>query len=199
MVLGGKELKTKQLKEFVNFIPGINPTRAQYQFENQLISFYDQSSFMEDYKHERIGVESESKLIERNNLELMVGDVVISNSLQCATMVSAKNAGKVLSLNFTKIEFDGEQLDKGYFLFLFNAYKNVKYQKEKKLQGSGSILRIPLHSLKEIVIPVVPIEEQRKIGAVYIKTLQLQSELSEYAKLIELFTNEILEESVKGC
>ena len=49
------------------------------------------------------------------------------------------------------------------------------------------------------MIPIVPIEEQRKIGAIYIKTLKLQSELSEYSKLMELFTNEILEESVKGC
>lgn len=191
-------MKTKQLKEFVTFIPGINPTREQYQFKNQLISFYDQSSFTEDYKHEGTGVEDESKSNERNSLALMVGDVVISNSLQCATMVSTKNAGKVLSLNFTKIEFDGEQMDKRYFLFLFNAYKNVKYQKEKKLQGSGTILRIPLRSLEEIIIPVIPIEEQRKIGAIYVKTLQLQSELSEYAKLMELFTNEILEESLKG-
>ena len=192
-------MNTKQLKEFVTFIPGINPTRVQHQFENEFIKFYDQLSFTEDYKHEKISVEDEIISNEQNNLALMVGDVVISNSLQCATMVSTKNAGKVLSLNFTKIEFDGEQLDKGYFLFLFNAYKNVKYQKEKKLQGSGSILRIPLHSLKEIVIPVIPIEEQRKIGTIYIKTLQLQSELSEYSKLFELFTNEILEKSVKGC
>jgi restriction endonuclease S subunit len=192
-------MKTKQLKEFVTFAPGINPTRVQYQFENELIKFYDQSSFTEDYKHEKISAEDEITSSEQNNQTLMVGDVVLSNSLQCATMVSTKNAGKVLSINFTKIAFDGEQLDKGYFLFLFNAYKNVKYQKEKKLQGSGSILRIPLQSLKEIVIPVIPIEEQRKIGTIYIKTLQLQSELSEYSKLMELFTNEILEKSVKGC
>ncbi|WP_143321012.1 restriction endonuclease subunit S [Clostridium sp. HBUAS56010] len=192
-------MNTKQLKEFVTFIPGINPTRVQHQFENEFIKFYDQLSFTEDYKHEKISAEDEIISTEQNNLALMVGDVVISNSLQCATMVSTKNAGKVLSLNFTKIEFNEEQLDKGYFLFLFNAYKNVKYQKEKKLQGSGSILRIPLHSLKEIVIPVIPIKEQRKIGTIYIKTLQLQSELSEYSKLLELFTNEILEKSVKGC
>ncbi|NCC55082.1 MAG: restriction endonuclease subunit S [Erysipelotrichia bacterium] len=192
-------MNTKQLKEFVNFIPGINPTRIQDQIERESIKFYDQSSFIEDYKHEKINVEDEIISSVQNNQTLKVGDVVISNSLQCATMVSTKNAGKVLSLNFTKIEFDGEKLDKGYFLFLFNAYKHIKYQKEKKLQGSGSILRIPLQSLKDIVIPVIPIEEQKKIGKIYIKTLQLQSELSEYSKLMELFTNEILEESVKGC
>ena len=196
--MGAIELKTKKLREFITFIPGINPTRVQYEIDNQLIQLYDQSSFTEDYKHEDISIE-EIESIDRNNQALKAGDVVISNSLLCATIVSPKNAGKVLSLNFTKLEFDGEQLNKEYFLFLFNSYKNVKHQKEKMLQGSGPNLRIPLQLLGEIMIPVVSIEEQQKIGAIYVKTLKLQSELSEYAKLIELFTNEILEENIKGC
>ena len=132
MSIGGMELNLKQLREFVTFIPGINPTRAQYQIENQEIQFYDQSSFTEDYKHEGISIEDQHVAL-KNNHALMAGDVVISNSLQCATLVSTKNAGKVLSLNFTKLELDEQQLDKGYFLFLFNVYKSVKYQKEKKL------------------------------------------------------------------
>lgn len=198
MSLGGRVLNIKQLKEYVTFIPGINPTRAQNQIKNKSIQFYDQSSFTEDCKHEGINMEEEDAT-QKFNQALMAGDVVISNSLKCAALVSKKNAGKILSLNFTKIELDEQQLDKRYFLFLFNEYKNVKYQKEKKLQGSGPILKIPLQSLGEIRIPIIPIEEQRKIGAIYVKTLILQSELTEYAKLMELFTNEILEESVKGC
>ena len=194
-------MNIKQLNELVTFIPGINPTRAQKQVMKQSkmqpIEFYDQSSFTEDYKHEGIGIKGqyfENKI----NQALKAGDVVISNSLQCATLVSIKNAGKALSLNFTKVELDEQQLDKGYFLFLFNVYKNVRYQKEKKLQGSGPVLKIPLQSLGEITIPIVPMEEQRKIGAVYVKTLKLQSELSEYGKLMELFANELLEESIRG-
>lgn len=191
-------LEKRGLKEFVTFVPGINPTRAQKQFGTQVINYYDQSSFEADYNHEDVVVEEESRSLSQNNLSLNEGDVVISNSLQLATMVGKNNVGKVLSLNFTKIQFDSEQLDKRYFLYLFNAYKEVRRQKERELQGSGPALRIPLRSLGEIVVPVVPLKEQKKIGAIYAETLKLQSKLNKYADLIEQFTGSIIEETLKG-
>ncbi|MCY9763605.1 restriction endonuclease subunit S [Paenibacillus alvei] len=191
-------LEKRGLKDFVTFVPGINPTRAQKQFENQTINYYDQPSFEADYNHEDVFFENEEKCSSQNNPSLNEGDVVISNSLQLATMVGKNNVGKVLSLNFTKIEFDSEQLDKRYFLFLFNAYKDVRRQKEKELQGSGPVLRIPLRALGEINVPVVPLEEQKKIGAIYAETLKLQSKLNKYAGLIEQFTSSIIEETLKG-
>lgn len=191
-------LEKRALKEFVTFVPGINPTRAQKQFGIEIINYYDQSSFEADYNHEDVVVEDESKSLSQNNLSLNEGDVVISNSLQLATMVGKNNVGKVLSLNFTKIKFDSEQLDKRYFLFLFNAYKEVRRQKERELQGVGPVLRIPLRSLGEITVPVVPLEEQKKIGAIYSETLKLQSKLNQYADLIGQFTSSIIEETLKG-
>ncbi len=190
-------MEKRGLKEFVTFIPGINPTRAQKQFGTQVINYYDQKSFEADYNHEEV-VEDESKSLYQNNLSLNEGDVVISNSLQLATMVGKNNVGKVLSLNFTKIEFDSEQLDKRYFLFLFNAYKEVRRQKERESQGNGHVLRIPLRALGEIIVPVVPLEEQKKIGAIYSETLKLQSKLNQYADLIGQFTSSIIEETLKG-
>lgn len=193
-------LEKRKLKEFVTFVPGINPTRAQKQFGKQFINYYDQPSFEADYNNEEVFVEdgAKSKSLSQNNPSLNESDVVISNSLQLATMVGKNNVGKVLSLNFTKIEFDSEQLDKRYFLFLFNAYKDVRRQKERELQGSGPVLRIPLRALGEIIVPVVPLEEQKKIGAIYVETLKLQSKLNKYADLIEQFTSSIIEETLKG-
>lgn len=191
-------LEKRGLKEFVTFVPGVNPTRAQKQFENQIINYYDQPSFEADYSHEDVFFENEVKCSSQNTPSLNEGDVVISNSLKLATMVGKSNVGKVLSLNFTKIEFDSEQLDKRYFLFLFNAYKIVRRQKERELQGSGPVLRIPLRSLEEIIIPVLPLEEQQKIGAIYVETLKLQSKLNKYADLIGQFTSSIIEETLEG-
>ena len=130
--------------------------------------------------------------------ELNEGDVVINNSLQLATMVGKNNVGKVLSINFTKVEIDNKQLDKRYFLFMFNTYKDVKRQKERELQGTGAVLRIPLRALGEITIPVVTLEEQKKIGKIYIERIKLQSKLNKYSDLIEQFTNSIIEEALKG-
>ncbi|MDD9791732.1 restriction endonuclease subunit S [Priestia megaterium] len=191
-------MEKRGLKEFVTFVQGINPTRAQKQFGTQVINYYDQLSFEADYNHEDVLVGDEPKSSSQNNLSLNEGDVVISNSLQLATMVGKNNIGKVLSLNFTKIEFNSEQLDKRYFLFLFNAYKDVRRQKERELQGSGPVLRIPLRALGEIIVPVASIEEQKKIGAIYVETLKLQNKLNTYADLIEQFTSSMIEETLKG-
>lgn len=191
-------LEKRALKELVTFVPGINPTRAQRQFGTEIINYYDQASFEADYNHEEKVAENGVKSLSLNTPTLNEGDVVISNSLQLATMVGKDNVGKVLSLNFTKIEFDSEELDKGYFLFLFNAYKEVRRQKERELQGVGPVLRIPLRSLGEITVPVVPLEEQKKIGAIYSETLKLQSKLTQYADLIGQFTSSIIEETLKG-
>ena len=113
-------------------------------------------------------------------------------------MVGKNNVGKVLSINFTKVEIDNKQLDKRYFLFMFNTYKDVKRQKERELQGTGAVLRIPLRALGEITIPVVTLEKQKKIGKIYIERIKLQSKLNKYSDLIEQFTNSIIEEALKG-
>lgn len=191
-------LEKRALKDFVTFVPGINPTRAQKQFGTEITNYYDQQSFEADYNHEEVIFEDGEKTLSQNTPSLNEGDVVISNSLQLATMVGKDNVGKVLSLNFTKIEFDSEQLDKRYFLFLFNSYKEVRRQKERESQGNGLVLRIPLRSLGEIIVPVVPLEEQKKIGAIYSETLKLQSKLNQYADLIGQFTSSIIEETLKG-
>lgn len=191
-------MEKRKLNEFVTFVPGINPTRAQKQFETQKINYYDQASFEADYHREDVAVEEKAKPLFQSNLSLNEGDVVISNSLQLATIVGENNVSKVLSLNFTKIEFDSEQLDKRYFLFLFNAHKDVKRQKERELQGSGPVLRIPLRALGEMIVPVVPIEEQKKIGTIYVETMKLQSKLSQYADLIGQFASSVIEETLKG-
>ncbi|MEG0297515.1 MAG: restriction endonuclease subunit S [Clostridium sp.] len=190
-------MKRRKISEFVTFVPGINPTRAQRQFGTQIINYYDQSSFEDDFNHEDAIIEDKEERICENNQSLKEGDVVISNSLQLATMVGKNNVGKVLSLNFTKIMFDKDLIDKRYFLFLFNSFKDVIRQKERELQGNGTIFRIPLRALGDIMIPIVDLEEQRKIGAIYVETLKLKSKVNKYVDLIERFTISIIEENLK--
>ncbi len=193
----GKEdymLKKCKINECVTFVPGMNQTRVN---NNIGLNYYDQSSFDEDYKHEKVYIENYEKKVDANNRYLTLGDIVISNSLQRATIVGSSNVGKVLSLNFTKVNIDSKKIDQGYFLYLFNENKSIRRQKDKEMQRSGAVYRIPLKSLSEIIIPVVSIEEQRKIGGIYIETLKLQSKLSEYSELIDQFINGIIEESLR--
>lgn len=188
-----------KLQEFVTLLPGINQSRAASQFKSKTLKFYDQEDFNQDYHYKEINMDDE--IVESpksDTLSLNKGDVVISNSLHLATLVSEYNVNKVLSLNFTKVEFNKNELDKRYFLYLFNEYKDVQRQKERKLQGSGPILRIPIKTLEDLSVPIIPIQDQKRIGKIYSEVLMLKGKLSTYSELMEKFTNSVLEESIRG-
>lgn len=189
----------REIKDFATFIPGINPTRAEKQFGKQVINYYDQPSFEADYNHVDDSGEAALKFSSLNNAALNAGDLIISNGSRLAAMVGENNAGKVLSLNFTKIVLDSDHLDQRYFLFLFNDFKEVQRQKERGSQRSGLVQRIPLRALGEILIPVIPLAEQKKIGAIYTERLKLQNNLNKYSALIERFTSAIIAENLKGA
>ena len=112
------------LRECVSFTPGINPSRVQI----SNLEFYDQNDFVSDYNFE--GTEKASIGTE-DFLRVKEGDVVISVVMRKAAIVGKGNDGKILTLNFIKVDFDNDFLDKKYFLYLFNSYSGVKRQKER--------------------------------------------------------------------
>lgn len=191
-------MEKRKLSDFVSFVQGVNQSRAEKQFGDQEIPYYDQASFEDDYRHYN-EMNQEEKINESFTSEVTLDkrDIVISNSLQRATMVGETNIGKVLSINFTKVNFINEELDKHYFLYLFNNYQDIQRQKERELQGTGPILRLTKQSLEKLIIPIVPLKEQRQIGAIYVESLKAQSKLSEYARLLEKFTGTMLETKLK--
>ncbi|MGJ0739196.1 restriction endonuclease subunit S [Enterococcus casseliflavus] len=191
-------MEKRKLSDFVSFVQGVNQSRAEKQFGDQEIPYYDQASFEDDYRHYN-EMNQEEKINESFTSEVTLDkrDIVISNSLQRATMVGEMNIGKVLSINFTKVNFINEELDKHYFLYLFNNYQDIQRQKERELQGTGPILRLTKQSLEKLIIPIVTLREQRQIGAIYVESLKAQSKLSEYARLLEKFTGAMLENKLK--
>lgn len=192
------KMEKRKLSDFVSFVQGVNQSRAEKQFGDQEIPYYDQASFEDDYRHYN-EMNQEEKINESFTSEVTLDkrDIVISNSLQRATMVGETNIGKVLSINFTKVSFINEELDKHYFLYLFNNYQDIQRQKERELQGTGPILRLTKQSLEKLIIPIVPLKEQRQIGTIYVESLKAQSKLSEYARLLEKFTGAMLENKLK--
>ena len=179
------------LRDCVSFTPGINPSRVQI----SNLEFYDQNDFVSDYNFE--GTEK-SSIGTEDFLRVKEGDVVISVVMRKAAIVGKGNDGKILTLNFIKVDFDNDFLDKKYFLYLFNSYSGVKRQKERMLQGTGAVLKIPVKSLNDIVIPIISMSEQMKIGEAYKKAVCLNNYLDKYKCLMGKCVNSILEESVKG-
>ncbi len=182
------------LRDCVSFTTGINPSRVQVSNSK----FYDQNDFVNDYNFINKANIKDKFFDGENLLELKEGDVVISVVMRQAAIVSKGNDGKILTLNFIKVDFDNNFLDKKYFLYLFNFYSGVKRQKERMLQGTGAVLKIPVKSLNDIEIPVISMSEQMKIGEAYKKTVCLNNYLDKYKSLMEKCVNSILEESVRG-
>lgn len=185
----------RRLSDYVTFVSGVNPTRANKQIDDVIV-YYEQSDFNNDFNH-LDGYEIEENLSDFGKQTLKEGDIVISNNQQKAVMIGKSNAGKVISLNFTKVEFKKQTLDKNYFLYLFNSNKSIQRQKEREQQGNV-LQKLSTKALGELKIPVIPLEKQKKIGEAYSKTLKLQGELIRYSTLLEQFSTQILEKTLQG-
>lgn len=189
-------IKEKKLKEFITFSLGYNQSRIARDNEGQNIIYYDQAAFAEDI--EALVVHED--VIKRdtvNSLGLHEGQVVINRLNNQATMISENNVGKVLTSNFICVEFNNSDLDKTYFMYLFNAYKKVQRQKEKMSQGISAVQSISLADLGEIEIPYVNIAEQRLIGNTYMKMLELERVLSKQINLIDRLSLTLLDNIVE--
>ena len=185
----------RRLSDYVTFVSGVNPTRANKQIDDVIV-YYEQSDFNNDFNH-LDGYEIEENPSDFGKQTLKEGDIVISNIQQKAVMIGKSNAGKVIPLNFTKVEFKKKTLDKNYFLYLFNSNKSIQRQKEREQQGNV-LQKLSTKALGELKIPVIPLEKQKKIGEVYSKTLKLQGELIRYSDLLEQFSTQILEKTLQG-
>lgn len=185
----------KKLVELVKLTQGINSARAEKQYGLVDVTYYDQGSFENDV-NQVANLTEPSVEVPINEFSLHAGDVVISNALQQAAIISKANQGKVPSINFTQVEFIDSDLDKQYFIYLFNNYSAVKRQKEREVQGN-MVTRIPIRALYELAVPLPPITEQRKIGQIYNETRKIQAKLSQYSNLLEELTTSLLEENLK--
>lgn len=186
-----------KLNEFVSFVPGINQSRAEHPLSDRLIKYYDQSAFESDFYFQS-DTKKEWNADKLLNIPCLgVGDVVISNTKQVAAIVGKGNAEKVLPINFIKVEFSNVYLDKRYFLFLFNSFKDVQRQKERETQGTGIIQKIPLRSLGELEIPYITMSQQKLVGNSYVEMMEMQHRLKKYYELSEALTYAILEKTIK--
>ena len=183
-----------QLGDLLSLAAGVNPTRFEKQ-NQETLQFYDHASFESDLYQKSFVLGNDE--FNETSLSLVAGDVVISSPLRLATIIGKDNEGKLLTLNFIKVNIKG-RLDKFYFLYLFNQSRDVQRQKERELQGTGTSMRIPVKSLERIRIPLPSIEEQEKIGQAYKQLLLLQTQLKKYSQLLEATVQTSLEQILRS-
>ena len=87
-----------------------------------------------------------------------------------ATIVSDENKDKFISQVFSIMKIDTTKLNPWYLCYLLNESDIVAKQCSVLLQGSV-ITRLSAHQLKQMKIPVIPMNEQEKLGRLYATAL----------------------------
>lgn len=194
-------MKKKKLKNFVRIVQGINQTRLSKDMDTNEVVLYDRESFLSDFnmvnsrdtnKEPGIYPDIDSEYI------LKAGDVVIDISTHKACIVGVLNEGKILSSNFLKVVPIDNKINMEYFLYLYNENTEIDRQKDRERNSNnGMVSRIPVKSIVEIEIPEIKIEEQKKIGSLYISVLKLKTDIKKYSEILEKLTKSLLEEVIR--
>lgn len=187
----------KLIREIAELIPGVNQSRVDKLGNDENSCFYDQRMFEADLNEMYKNVHLITNSFEEPSYVLNAGDIVISNSMQLATIVGSSVKQRILTLNFVKVKLDND-IDKAYFVYLFNLNKEIQKQKEKETQSMGVVQRITLRSLESIEIPILKKEQCKRIGNVYVEMLRNQDNLNRYVDLIGMLTYSMLEQSLGG-
>lgn len=187
----------KLIREIAELIPGVNQSRVDKLGNDENSCFYDQRMFETDLNEMYKNVHLITNSFEEPSYVLNAGDIVISNSMQLATIVGSSVKQRILTLNFVKVKLDND-IDKAYFVYLFNLNKEIQKQKEKETQSMGVVQRITLRSLESIEIPILKKEQCKRIGNVYVEMLRNQDNLNRYVDLIGMLTYSMLEQSLGG-
>ena len=122
-----------------------------------------------------------------------VSDCIINLMKSKAAPLTKTTSGKCLITNFVLCSFDTEIMDPWYFCYLFNESKEFERQFNMYQQGSiASVRKLNLKNIGDIVINVIDIEKQRKIGKLYKEYVRKNYLVQLQTKNISLFTKEII-------
>ncbi|MGM0183506.1 hypothetical protein IGK74_002472 [Enterococcus sp. AZ150] len=194
-------MEEKQLQEYMELTLGTNLAKAKEELEDYQ-SLYDQAAFQFDLTHFTQDIRLNTSETSQDKSLVQTGDLVISNALKLAAIVSPENSGKLLTNNFIRVSLITDcdhPLNKYYFLYLFNESNHLAKQKnqELQLQGNTVVKRIPISAYNAMNLPIVSTEEQQRIGKIYIETKKVKQHLQDYAETIEDFSFSMIEQHIK--
>lgn len=181
-----------KLRKLVEFVPGLNPSRINSK-DLEKYSFYDKESFEKDLLFEDMEDYRERNFDEEALLE---GEIIFYSLSNQMAFISESNAGKIPSINFSRVKIISNKIDKSYLLYLFNENQIIQRQIDRERQGI-LLLKLPLRLLYDIDIPMIPMKDQKKIGKIYIDSIKLKSKMKRYSKLLESATMHLLSEKVR--
>lgn len=126
---------------------------------------------------------------------LSVGDILVKRlNPSFVHVVTLESAGMVASQNLLVVR-PGAEMDPDYLGYLLEQ-KEIIGQVEHVTGSAAAIKAISVKKLADILIPVVPITEQRKVGAIWKLGRKRKRLLNEYMaendKVVSVLTSRII-------
>lgn len=142
----------------------------------------------------------QDKIIRTDESVMLVepGMVLISLTTNKAVIVSQAHEGHLLTSNYIWVDYDNSKIDPNYFCYVYNESEEVRKQIAMNEQGASLVSRLSLQQLRKFELFCPSLEEQRRVGAIYL--LQQKRELlqSEKIKLEKLAVHALLNKYLQG-
>lgn len=145
-----------RLGDVADIVSGYNIARLSSEEQKQKYS-------NDDFEHD----------FYRMKLAAPTNDIIYRQSISCnmsATIISDENRDKCISQVFSIMKVDTKKINLWYLCYLLNESSEIVRQCHVLLQGSV-IVRLSAQQLKQIEIPIISLQEQEKMGRLYVTAL----------------------------
>lgn len=168
-------MESRSLGKLIRFSLGKNPTRLK----EQGAELYTAEDFERDLHV--VNISDGSK------------NCIINMIKSKASPLSVQTAGKCITSNFLKCEFDTDILDPWYFCYQFNEGKNFEQQIAMYHQGTTlCVKKLNVKIIRELKIRLPDIKKQRIIGELYKKSIVQHDLMMKQASDMKKLTMEII-------
>lgn len=152
------------------------------------------NSFTDTGLMNEVDVQSRSDELAQNQL-LSVGDILVKRlNPSFAHVVTLESVGLVASQNLLVVR-PGQEIDPDYLGYLLEQ-KDILGQVEHVTGSTTAIKAVSVKKLAGITIPVIPLTEQRKVGAIWKLSRKRKQLLNEYMtendRLVSLLASQII-------
>ena len=173
-----------KLKDVADISMGINTTRI-----TNVKDAYTYFDLENDIKH----VNASFNKKKLNLHETYEGEIIFGIAKSLAAIVSKKNSGKILSLNFIEINYNQNKIDPWFLLYYFNESNQFKRQ-----LFTISDMRLSVSTFKNFEIDVPDMHKQQVIGNIYQLLQNLNYLMDEKKSKLKQLIDQLLKGEMKN-
>lgn len=181
----------KRLGDVVEIMAGLTGFSDKDKYRYSVVQ---PNSFTDTGLMNEVDVQSRSDELSEKQL-LSVGDILVKRlNPSFVHVVALESVGMVASQNLLVVR-PGKEIDPDYLGYLLEQ-KDILGQVEHVTGSAAAIKAVSVKKLAGITIPVIPLTEQRKVGAIWKLSRKRKQLLNEYMtesdRLVSLLASQII-------